>query len=134
MKYIYITDKSNQNLCSLFGVEYTPEEMYRIPVEKDNSIMPVNMGIDIGVLGKDPWNKGKKTGSLSEDHKKALSIAAQDYAKTEEHRNNLAKALKGNQNGKNNKKPKSEEHKMKLREVTLKQWAKKKDLKMIVKE
>jgi hypothetical protein len=120
MKYIYITDKFNQNLCSLFDVEYTPEEMYRIPVEKDNSIMPVNMGIDIGVIGKEPWNKGKKTGSLSTDHKKALSIAAQGYIKSEEHCNKLAKSLKGNQNGKKNTKPKSEEHKEKIRQTLLK--------------
>jgi len=129
MKYIYVKDKFNQNLCSLFGVEYTPMELYRIPVEKNISIMPSNIGIDIGVKGQDPWNKGKKTGSLSEDHKKALSISAQEYTKTEEHRNNLAKALKGNQNGKKNTKPKSEEHKQKLREATLKQWAKKRNLK-----
>lgn len=120
MKYIYVTDKSNQNLCSLFDVEYAPMEIHRITVEKDSGILPVNIGIDIGVIGKDSWNKGKKTGSLSEDHKKALSIAAQDYTKTEEHRNNLSKALKGNQNGKRNTKPKSEEHKEKIRQSLLK--------------
>jgi hypothetical protein len=128
MKYIYATDKFNQNLCSLFDVEYTPMEIYRIPVEKNISIMPSNIGIDIGVKGQDPWNKGKKTGSLSEDHKKALSLSAQEYTKTEEHRNNLAKALKGNQNGKKNTKPKSEEHKQKLKEAAIKQWAKREAL------
>jgi hypothetical protein len=47
-------EKFNQNLCSLFDVEYTPEEMYRIPVENKQFYNASKMRIEIGVAMKDP--------------------------------------------------------------------------------
>ena len=120
MKYIYTSAEFDRKLCELFEVDYVPSEMERIQISKTTSVAPVNLGIDIGVKGKDPWNKGIKTGTLTDEHKQALSIAAKAYTKTDEHRGNLAKALKGNTNGKNNTKPKSDEHKEKIRQAILK--------------
>lgn len=119
MKYIYTSAEFSRKLCELFDVEYVPCEPDRIQVKKIKSVSPVNLGIDIGVKGKDPWNKGKKTGPLSDDHKASLSIAAKAYTKTDEHKDNLSKALQGNTNGRNNTKPKSEEHKEKIRQALL---------------
>ena len=120
MKYIYTSAEFDRKLCELFEVNYVPSEMERIQLSKTKSTPPVNLGIDIGVSGKEPWNKGKKTGPLSDDHKTSLSIAAKAYTKTNEHKENLSKALKGNANGKNNTKPKSDEHKEKIRQTLLK--------------
>jgi hypothetical protein len=61
-------------------------------LEKLTTISPPNLGIDIGVFGKDPWNKGKKTGPLSESHKNALALAAKSHKRTEEHKKNNALA------------------------------------------
>jgi hypothetical protein len=135
MEYIYFHDSTNKLLCEVFGIEYHPIESYAIACEPitDNRIPPSNIGIDIGVIGKAPWNKGKKTGPLSEENKKALSIAAKRYTKTEEHKQNLSKALQGNTNGKNNTGTKSEAHRQKLREASLRQWAAKKRLPRIPK-
>jgi len=117
MKYIYNSAKFNRKMCEIFEVAYTPSKPDRIQVDKINSIAPVNLGIDIGVVGKEPWNKGKKTGSLSDEHKLALSIAGKSYEKTQEHRKKLSESLKGN---KNDIKPKSQEHKEKIRQSILK--------------
>jgi hypothetical protein len=126
MKYIYITDEFNQKMCEAFDIEYHLTNTSRISVSKTESILPSNVGIDIGVPGKAPWNKGIKTGALSAAHKESLSIANKGHIKSAEHRLNLSKSLAGNINGKNNTKPKSIEHRQKLRESTLKQWADKK--------
>ena len=89
MKYLYISAEFDRKLCDIFEVNYFESETTRIPLEKVPSITPCNLGIDIGVLGKDPWNKGKKTGPLTESHKKALSIAAKGYKRTVEHQEKL---------------------------------------------
>jgi len=119
--YIYITPEFDKKMCEAFNVEYTPKEIQKIKLECTNkSLMPPNIGIDIGVKGKEPWNKGKKTGPLSQEQKDVLSLAAKGYNKTDQHKNNLSTALKGNQNGKSNTKPKSDAHKQKIRESILK--------------
>lgn len=126
MKYIYTSSKLERNLCNLFEIEYVPAKPERIEIIKTNSIPPINLGIDIGVIGKEPWNKGKKTGPLSEEHKAILSIANKGYIKGEEHRNNLSVSLRGNKNGKNNTKPKTPEHREKIRQTLLKKHIEKK--------
>jgi hypothetical protein len=88
MKYVYITAEFNQKMCEIFEVDYTPTDTTRFLLNKTESIMPVNIGIDIGVFGKDPWNKGKNTGPLSESHRKSLSLAAKNYKRTPEHQEN----------------------------------------------
>lgn len=117
MKYVYYTSPAvDKKLCELFDIHYVPSEVQRIEVEveRKTKVSPANLGIDIAVPGKPPWNKGKKTGPLSEEHKKALSIAATGYVKTAEHRRKLSISLAGNKNGKKNTKPKSDEHRRKL--------------------
>lgn len=92
MKYIYTSAEFDQKMCSIFNVDYVEKETTRISLEKITTIKPCNLGIDIGVFGKDPWNKGKKTRPLSESHKKALSLAAKSHKRTEEHIRNNALA------------------------------------------
>jgi hypothetical protein len=88
MKYVYITAEFDKKMAEIFNIDYVPSEPVRIPINKVKSIMPSNIGIDIGAVGKDPWNKGKTTGPLSESHRKSLSIAAKKYKRTPEHQEN----------------------------------------------
>lgn len=46
-------------------------------------------------LGKIPWNKGKKTGPLSEEHCKNLAISGKGKYFSTERRTNISKSLKG---------------------------------------
>lgn len=45
--------------------------------------------------GMPPWNKGLKTGPLSEDHKRKCSESGKQKIFTEEHKKNISKSLKG---------------------------------------
>ena len=87
----------------LYGRILTDDQKEQIRVRQS--------GVTNSMFGKEPWNKGKKLGPLTDDHKHKMSQSLKGTVFTEERIKNMSKGMQGI--------PKSEEHKEKIRQSRL---------------